>query len=303
MPPIDGPVSSAAVHEMWDIAMLVKSLKRQRSRRAPNPSSPNWITDRPERGAKSIAAPATDLATDLATDSATASATVFAADQAIDRAAQIKLACDEAVRQERLRMARDFHDRVAPLFAAIAMQADVAEQLLDQASSIGSNRPLNRIRSMANEGFELGRDIIDARPPQPVRVRRRCAVEQMLDRFCGDHAIEAKLNWHGIADRIDAAKWHEIQGWIGEALSNAIRHAHPKRVVVQFDAQSDTQCRIQIEDDGRGMAKNPNRKGHGLQNMLRRMQSIGWTCNWLPNRVALTQSWRGTRVMSCGPID
>ena len=63
-----------------------------------------------------------------------------------------------------------------------------------------------------------------------------------------------------------------------EALNNALKHAHAKRIRVRFALTADG-FEIGIEDDGRGFAGDapPARAGagNGLENMQARMKAVG----------------------------
>jgi signal transduction histidine kinase len=78
------------------------------------------------------------------------------------------------------------------------------------------------------------------------------------------------------AVRHDAALEYALFMIAHEALHNALRHAHPKRVTVDLDATAD-RIRLAVRDDGEGFDSNaPPPPGHlGLVGMQERARWIG----------------------------
>jgi signal transduction histidine kinase len=62
-----------------------------------------------------------------------------------------------------------------------------------------------------------------------------------------------------------------------EAVSNALRHAHPAHVVITL-TEDEAQWTVTVRDDGRGMTLMPElyaQQGYGLNNMRERARAIG----------------------------
>ena len=70
---------------------------------------------------------------------------------------------------------------------------------------------------------------------------------------------------------------HELLRIAQEAVSNALRHAHPAHVIIVLT--EDTTCwSLAVRDDGRGMTLMPElyaQQGYGLANMRERAGAIG----------------------------
>ena len=74
---------------------------------------------------------------------------------------------------------------------------------------------------------------------------------------------------------------HELLRIAQEAVSNAVRHAHPKTVKIKLQEEAN-HIELTIIDDGIGMEEGPERctnMGFGLENMSERAKAIGgvWT--------------------------
>jgi signal transduction histidine kinase len=78
-----------------------------------------------------------------------------------------------------------------------------------------------------------------------------------------------------LADIVGTAICRIVQ----EALSNALRHAEPKRVSISIERHRDLErecdeVRLTVADDGRGM-REPDRLGYGLVGISERVSAIG----------------------------
>lgn len=60
---------------------------------------------------------------------------------------------------------------------------------------------------------------------------------------------------------------------VQEALSNALRHAEPKRVVISIESGRD-EIRLSVADDGRGMCDS-DKLGYGLIGISERVSAVG----------------------------
>ncbi|MGE0554551.1 MAG: ATP-binding protein, partial [Gemmatimonadales bacterium] len=75
-----------------------------------------------------------------------------------------------------------------------------------------------------------------------------------------------------------------------EAVSNALRHAGAKRVVVRL-ATVGVERRLEIQDDGAGFDERAERRGFGLLTMTRRAAQVGGvlTIQTAPGKGTLVQ--------------
>jgi two-component system sensor histidine kinase UhpB len=182
---------------------------------------------------------------------------------------------------ERRNIALELHDEVGPsLFGLKATATSIgtmASDSLDAMRRIASERVgdmltiiehlqtinrglLNRLRPMALGHVPL-QDLI----AQLIRDRAR---EHAQIRFQLDAASLAKT----YGDTIDLTIYRCVQ----ESLTNAIRHAGAKQIVVTVGEATDnaSQLLLKIEDDGQGMGSNAPR-GLGLAGMEERVRALG----------------------------
>jgi len=73
----------------------------------------------------------------------------------------------------------------------------------------------------------------------------------------------------------EAGVEREIIGIAQEALTNAVRHAHARHIVVRAGAVRGVGFRLSVSDDGRGIARDRSNGGFGMTSMHERAERIG----------------------------
>lgn len=66
---------------------------------------------------------------------------------------------------------------------------------------------------------------------------------------------------------------------VQEAIQNAIKHAHPKTIIIK-SGRSESSFRISIADDGKGFGAGQTGAGQGITNMKHRTVLLGGTIKW-----------------------
>jgi signal transduction histidine kinase len=64
---------------------------------------------------------------------------------------------------------------------------------------------------------------------------------------------------------------------VQEALTNALKHAKAKNIIVKGNINTQNKYELSIEDDGRGFQPELTKKGYGLKNISKRMNELGGT--------------------------
>jgi signal transduction histidine kinase len=186
---------------------------------------------------------------------------------------------DAAVLAERNRIGQEIHDGLAQGFTGILMQLGAAEEAMHECAR---NSPLpsilTRIRDLAREGLAEARRSVGAlRPEQSKRLGLELALRTLAERYSVDGhtvcAFEGGMTGEGLAPEYQ----HELLRIAQEAVSNAVRHAHPANVTIVL-SEEPTQWSLTVRDDGRGMTLMPElyaSQGYGLNNMRERAGAIG----------------------------
>jgi signal transduction histidine kinase len=180
----------------------------------------------------------------------------------------------KAILEERNRLARDIHDNLAQGFAAILMQLQSAQRdtrglpasvatsidiavdlarthLTEARRSVGSLRP--------NVGS--GDDIASS-------LKRLTDLSQRTTTVPIDLVVDE-------LPRVGDGVEREIVAIAQEALTNAVRHSRAQRITVRASSVSSVGLRLSVEDDGRGIAREPSTAGFGMTSMQERAERIG----------------------------
>ena len=187
---------------------------------------------------------------------------------------------DAAVLAERNRIGQEIHDGLAQGFTGILMQLGAAEEAMHEcARSSPLPAILTRIRDMAREGLAEARRSVGAL--RPAEQARRPGLELALRQLCERTTVDGrvKCNFEGsmTGEGLAPEKQHELLRIAQEAVSNALRHAHPANVYILL-VEDAAQWSLTVRDDGRGMTLNPDlyaQQGYGLNNMRERAGAIG----------------------------
>jgi signal transduction histidine kinase len=186
---------------------------------------------------------------------------------------------DAAVLAERNRIGQEIHDGLAQGFTGILMQLGAAEEAMHECAR---NSPLpailTRIRDLAREGLTEARRSVQALRPEQLK---RQGLELALRALCERTSVEGRVKCHFDgsmnAEGLAPEKQHELLRIAQEAISNALRHAHPNNVFIDL-FEDDSRWSLTVRDDGRGMTLNPDlyaQQGYGLTNMRERSGAIG----------------------------
>jgi signal transduction histidine kinase len=190
----------------------------------------------------------------------------------------------QAVLEERNRIARDIHDTLAQGFGAILMQLQAAQRGGPSCLPPAAARSLETAIDLARTHLvEARRSVAALRPSAaqsssaglarehedvPTALRRMADLAQRT----GDVPIELAVEE---LPAFDAGVEREIIGIAQEALTNAVRHARARRIVVRAGAVRGVGFRLSVADDGRGIAGDRGSSGFGMTSMRERADRIG----------------------------
>jgi signal transduction histidine kinase len=184
---------------------------------------------------------------------------------------------EQAVRDERSRMARELHDVVSHSVSLMTLQAGAARQALD----VHPQRARQQLLGIESTGREamvemrrllgLLREAPDGLPlaPQPSLRQLDLLVEGM--REAGLHILLSADDIPASMPRgIDLTAYRIVQ----EALTNVLKHSNPSCVKVSIRVQQET-VEIEVEDDGGPNPVPSGSHGHGLVGMRERVAVYG----------------------------
>ena len=197
------------------------------------------------------------------------------------RAAQLvrerELLAQQAVAEERVRIARELHDVVAHHLSLITVQAgalqtqlngDTAARQTAETIARTGRQAMDEMRRMLGV-LRLGGTDVPGRAPQPVIDEIPQLVQQARDA-----GLSVDLSVSGtrtaVPPGVDLSAYRIVQ----EALTNVLRHAGPARCKVSV-VYGDAAIELRVTDDGRGTAVNGHEGGHGLVGMRERVALFG----------------------------
>lgn len=176
--------------------------------------------------------------------------------------ARLAAAADE----ERRRVERDLHDGAQQQLLALAMTLDRARTRDDVPPGSGLRSTLDEALDEAHGALEelrrLARGIY---PPELTEQGLRPALEGLADRCSLPVTVDVPRR--RFAPQVEAVAYFVA----AEALTNAVKHAHARRVRLEL-AEQDGSIRLQIRDDGTGRI---DPAGAGLQGLRDRVEAIG----------------------------
>ncbi|MFI6316922.1 sensor histidine kinase [Nonomuraea sp. NPDC050556] len=207
-------------------------------------------------------------------------------------------ATNQAVTDERLRIARELHDMVAHSIGIIALQAGAARQVI--ASQPGrADDALAKIEIAGRETLSGLRRMLGAlRQPEPGQpapdhMHGLADVEGLVARTA-EAGIRVDLRWVGeqrpLPPDLDVSAYRIIQ----EALTNVVRHAGAAACQVSIEYR-DEELSIEILDGGKGRS-HAGEGGYGLVGMRERVSLLHGTLS------AQTRPEGGFRVAACLPV-
>jgi signal transduction histidine kinase len=198
---------------------------------------------------------------------------------------------EEAVVEERRRIAREFHDSLQQELAGLALRLESAVAHFDEpevVTEMNDQRTLlSRIQS------ETRQFVWNLREPS----RGHLPFGELLAAQCREQAALAavRIEFHVEPPEPDVpqAFRYPLLRIVGEAVANAIRHASVSVVRVTFGGR-DGRPKVEVADDGIGfdLAANETRDGHfGIRGMRERSRRLGASLS------IATAPGEGTRVV------
>jgi signal transduction histidine kinase len=183
-------------------------------------------------------------------------------------------AAEDAVVEERRRLARELHDVVSHNVGMIAVQAGAADVLLDK-DPVRTRESLQAIEQGAKETLlELRHMLGLLRDDAPERTAVPLA--DLLTRLTAATAragVDMRAAVDGHLDDVPPAVNLAVCRLLQESVTNAVAHAGPCRLEVSVRRRPDA-LMIEVRDDGAGVPGS-SRGGYGLAGLRERLTALG----------------------------
>ncbi|MBW4457146.1 MAG: AAA family ATPase [Nostoc indistinguendum CM1-VF10] len=187
-----------------------------------------------------------------------------------------KRAEQASILEERNRMAREIHDTLAQSFTGILLQVGAVTQVLADDPE-ATQVHLEMIDELARIGLSEARRSVSALRPQLLEEGNlHSALHRLVAqmRSAADTSVIYEIK--GTAYSLPGEVENNLLRIAQEALTNAIKYAYASQIRVEL-VYNQTQCILQIKDDGRGFGVGsiPLSGGFGLLGMSERAERIG----------------------------
>jgi PAS domain S-box-containing protein len=186
---------------------------------------------------------------------------------------------EEAIAEERRRIAREIHDGLAQDLASLRMRADVWHTLLDRDPD-KLHIELDRLQELLTENIrEVRRSIFALRPAALEELGFYPALRCFISDFGEYHQLHIDLHISGPQDRLPAPLEPVLFRIVQEALNNVSKHAQARTVWIKLDLESADEIVLQVQDDGAGFdlafLERAVQTGHvGLKQMRERVENL-----------------------------
>jgi len=196
----------------------------------------------------------------------------------------------------RARVAQDLHDDLGSGLARITALSRTAERNMDRGDDVCD--PVGKLATLSQELMHDLRDVVwvnDPRGGELAEVLLRIR-DHALDLFEGSGATCAIDFPKPLPERtIGPTAKRDLYLIAKEAAHNAFKYSGATAITIRFQLGPDG-FRLELSDNGRGMAEGAQSKGHGLRNMRDRAAEIGCSLE------AGNHSEGGFHLVLAGPV-
>jgi len=166
---------------------------------------------------------------------------------------------------ERARIAREIHDNAGHEIVAAYISLQTAREVMGANDDVLSlyDSALERLDRGVNRMREAVHNLA------PLTMLGVEALQATCKHFPG---ANVDFLTFGDTAHVPVRVWSVLEPCLNEALTNAIRHAKPRKITVNLDTTPSI-VRLCVENDG--ITSSKSQMGHGLRNLRHRVSAIG----------------------------
>jgi signal transduction histidine kinase len=188
-----------------------------------------------------------------------------------------------AQEEERRKLSRELHDHVGQMLTALRMELGRVDRI-----SAGHSPPFGsaqskleaavaECRQLVDEMVRIVRDLaLGLRPSMLDDIGLQPALEWQARDFSRRYGVPVDLEVEGDLDALTDQHRTCVYRVVQEALTNTIRHARARRVVIQVNAGHE-RLALSVTDDGVGVDPSVRRSGFGLRGIEERVRELNGT--------------------------
>ncbi len=182
-----------------------------------------------------------------------------------------------AILEERNRVAREIHDTLAQSFTGVIVQLSAADRVIGESPQIAQQH-VRRAVDLARAGLNDARDSVRAlRPLALESADLASALTSLLDEMTAGLELQAVFLMTGASRPLAHEASAELLRLGQEAVTNVLRHADARQVLVELMWLDGGGLRLRILDDGRGFDPAAATMGFGVRGMRERAARLGGT--------------------------
>jgi signal transduction histidine kinase len=180
----------------------------------------------------------------------------------------------DASEQERRRWARELHDET--LQGLGALQVVLSSALRRGAPEAMAAAVRDAVDQLGIEIANLRNLITELRPAALDQIGLLPAIESLAERTASseDLELEAEVELEAGAERLTPELENAIYRLVQEALTNVVKHARAKRVLVRV-TEREEKVEVSVQDDGIGFDPGGAHAGFGLHGIRERVELAG----------------------------
>ena len=177
--------------------------------------------------------------------------------------------------EERIRIAQELHDGIMVQFSSVKMNLScVLDQSFDPAQKDFIDKIMLQLDNATNE---LRRSAHNLMPDMLLEEGLAEAVQYFLNSLKQSSGIEIEFQQYGSIPAIATEYELMLYRIIQELSQNAIKHAHPRNILVQL-IYRESMLSITVEDNGTGFRPEAaHASGIGIKNIQSRVASLNGT--------------------------
>ena len=194
------------------------------------------------------------------------------------RREMVRLMQQQALEQERLRIAHDIHDDLGARVTQISLLSAMAQE--NPTFPDKARADFDKVSKMSRELVSALYETVWAVNPENDNLEALGNyICQMVKQLCEQTPIRCRFHVLDLPPEVQVSSQtrHNISLAVKEAVHNIVKHASAAEVTIRMAFAHDF-LDISVHDDGSGFQPVDGISGHGLSNMKLRLQNIGGTC-------------------------
>lgn len=206
---------------------------------------------------------------------------------------------ERELQRERMELSQTIHDTIAQSSYMIGLGIETAMELADVREDESRDElraKLSATHTLSKSTMWELRHPIDIGPIFEGRELSR-VLRSHVSTFSTITSLPAELVQSGVEPPLPTVTRRLLFSIAHNAMTNAFRHAHPRKVTISLRFEDDG-LRMSVSDDGVGLPEDYTDRGHGFRNMRGDAERMGGRLE-----VGPSESGRGTTVACAIPYD